>query len=57
METLQNGGVSSRALADQYGTPLYAYDENKIKRKTKAAAKNFASNKFDAKLAFTRRKK
>ena len=52
METLQIGGVSSRTLADQYGTPLYVYDENKIKQQASAAAKNFASDKFDTEVVY-----
>lgn len=38
METLQIGGVSSRVLADRYGTPLYVYDENKIRYQAMTAA-------------------
>ena len=30
METLRIGGVDCRSLADEFGTPLYVYDEAKI---------------------------
>lgn len=52
METLQIGGVSSRTLADRYGTPLYVYDENKIKQQASAAAENFVSDKFDTEVVY-----
>ena len=37
METLQIGGVSARQLADDFGTPLYVYDEDKIIAQAKDA--------------------
>lgn len=52
METLQIGGVSSRALADQYGTPLYVYDENKIQKQAAAAMANFRSKQFDTEVVY-----
>lgn len=52
METLQIGGVSSRALADEYGTPLYVYDENKIRQQATEAANNFVSDKFDTEVVY-----
>lgn len=52
METLQIGGVSSRVLADQYGTPLYVYDENKIRHQAMTAAENFVSEKFDTEVVY-----
>lgn len=52
MNTLQIGGVSSRSLADQYGTPLYVYDENKIRQQAADATSNFVSNQFDTEVVY-----
>lgn len=52
METLQIGGVSCPKLAEQFGTPLYVYDESKIINQAKAAVSNFASDKFDTEVVY-----
>ncbi len=52
MENLQIGGVSCRSLADEFGTPLYVYDESKIISQAKAAVTNFASEKFDTQVVY-----
>lgn len=52
METLQIGGVSCRQLAEQFGTPLYAYDENKIIYQASSAVSNFASEMFDTEVVY-----
>lgn len=52
METLQIGGVSSRALAQQYGTPLYVYDENKIRQQARDAISSFRSNQFETEVVY-----
>lgn len=52
MENLQIGGVSCRSLADEFGTPLYVYDESKIISQAKAAVTNFASEKFVTQVVY-----
>ena len=52
METLQIGGVSCRKLADEFGTPLYIYDENKIISQAKDALEGFSSDKFDTEVVY-----
>lgn len=52
MGNLQIGGVSCRRLADEFGTPLYVYDESKIISQAKAAVTNFASKKFDTQVVY-----
>lgn len=52
MNTLQIGGVSSQSLADQYGTPLYVYDENKIRQQAADATANFVSEQFDTEVVY-----
>lgn len=52
METLQIGGVSCRSLADEFGTPLYVYDEAKIVSQAKDAMSAFASGKFDTEVVY-----
>lgn len=52
METLKIGGVDCRSLADQFGTPLYVYDEQKIISQAKSAAAGFSSEKFDTEVVY-----
>lgn len=52
METLQIGGVSARQLADDFGTPLYVYDEDKIIAQVKDAMENFSSDMFKTEVAY-----
>lgn len=52
METLQIGGVSARQLADDFGTPLYVYDEDKIIAQAKDAMENFSSDMFKTEVAY-----
>lgn len=52
METLQIGGVSSKMLAEEFGTPLYVYDENKIISQAKAAMEGFSSDMFDTEVVY-----
>ena len=52
METLQIGGVSCRALAEQFGTPLYVYDEAKLTEQARAAVSNFSSDEFDTEVVY-----
>ncbi|MFR4020468.1 MAG: diaminopimelate decarboxylase family protein [Clostridia bacterium] len=52
METLQIGGVSARQLADDFGTPLYVYDEDKIIAQAKDAMENFSSDMFETEVAY-----
>ncbi len=52
MNTLQIGGVSCRQLAQQFGTPLYIYDESKIISQAQAAVTNFASDRFATEVVY-----
>ena len=52
METLHIGGVSCRELADEFGTPLYIYDEPKIKQQAIDAVTNFSSELFDTEVVY-----
>ncbi len=52
MEVLKIGGVSCRQLAEEFGTPLYVYDESKITDQARAAVSNFKSDKFDTEVVY-----
>ena len=52
METLQIGGVGCRQLADEFGTPLYVYDETTIREQAKTAVSNFSSERFDTEVVY-----
>lgn len=52
MDILQIGGVSCRQLADEFGTPLYIYDETVIKNQAKAAISGFASDEFATEVVY-----
>jgi diaminopimelate decarboxylase len=52
MGTIQIGGVSSRQLAEEFGTPLYVYDENRIRHQASAALSNFTSGEFETEVAY-----
>lgn len=52
MENLQIGGVSCRQLADEFGTPLNVYDENKIRYQAETAVKGFSSDKFETEVVY-----
>ena len=52
MDTLQIGGVSCRKLADEFGTPLYIYDENKIISQAEDALREFSSEKFETEVVY-----
>lgn len=52
MEILQIGGVSCRKLADEFGTPLYVYDENKIRYQAETAVRGFISNQFETEVVY-----
>lgn len=52
MNTLQIGGVSCRKLADEFGTPLYIYDENKIISQAEDALREFSSEKFETEVVY-----
>ena len=43
METLQIGGVDCNQLAEEFGTPLYIYDETKIINQAEDAVSNFTA--------------
>lgn len=51
-EALEIGGVGCRELAEQYGTPLYVYDEGKIRSQARSAAENFISERFDTEVVY-----
>ena len=52
MEILQIGGVSCRQLADEFGTPLNVYDENKIRYQAETAVRGFYSEKFETEVVY-----
>lgn len=52
MDILQIGGVSSRQLADEFGTPLYIYDETIIKKQAQDAISGFSSEEFETEVAY-----
>ena len=52
MTELTIGGMSCRQMAEEYGTPLYIYDEEQIIDQAKSALKNFKSNMFETEVAF-----
>ncbi|WP_226579497.1 diaminopimelate decarboxylase [Halobacillus litoralis] len=49
---LMIGGVSANELADQYGTPLYVYDVEKIRTNARAFVRTFAENNVPAQVAY-----
>lgn len=52
MEILQIGGVSCRKLADEFGTPLNVYDENKIRYQARTAVAGFVSEQFETEVVY-----
>ena len=52
MSVLKIGGMSCRQLAEQFGTPLCVYDEEKILSQARAAVENFRSDMFDTEVAY-----
>ena len=52
MSELQIGGISCRQLAEEYGTPLYIYDEARIINQAQSALDNFKSDMFETEVAF-----
>lgn len=46
------GGISAEELAQQYHTPLYVYDENKLTDKMDAFVQLFKSNRFDCEVLY-----
>ena len=52
MGDLTIGGVSCRQMAEEYGTPLYIYDEGHIRGQAQAALDNFQSDMFETEVAF-----
>lgn len=52
MGALKIGGMSCRDLAEEYGTPLYIYDEQYIIDQAQAAMDNFKSEMFETEVAF-----
>lgn len=52
MGEMKIGGVSCRELANEYGTPLYIYDEDKIISQAESAVENFRSDVFDTEVVY-----
>ena len=52
MDNVQIGGVGIRELAEEFGTPLYVYDETMIKSRMKEAVEAFSSDAFDTRIAY-----
>lgn len=55
--TVENGelnisGVGVSELKDQYGTPLYVYDENMLVNQCRTFINNFRSSRFDTEVLF-----
>ncbi|MGP4060145.1 diaminopimelate decarboxylase [Halobacillus sp. H74] len=49
---LMIGQVSAKELADHYGTPLYVYDVEKIRKKARAFVRTFHENDVPAQVAY-----
>lgn len=52
MSELMIGGMSCRQMAEEYGTPLYIYDEERIRAQAQSALDNFRSDMFETEVAF-----
>jgi len=52
MEFLQIGGVSCQELISEFGTPLYVYDETKIKSQAESAVRGFRSDRFETEVVY-----
>lgn len=52
MEFLQIGGVNCQDLVSEFGTPLYVYDEAKIKSQATSAMRGFSSDKFETEVVY-----
>lgn len=52
MENLKIGGVDCRRLAEEFGTPLYVYDEARISQQAASAVSSFSSDKFDTEVVY-----
>lgn len=52
MSELKIGGISCRKLAEEFGTPLYIYDEEYIRNQAQSALDNFKSDMFETEVAF-----
>ncbi len=50
--TLYIGGVSTKKLAEQYGTPLYIYDQDSIEKRIEAFKTNFRSEQFATQIVY-----
>ncbi|MGP4076961.1 diaminopimelate decarboxylase [Halobacillus sp. K22] len=46
------GGISAKELADQYGTPLYVYDVDKIRANARAFVRTFKDYGIPAQVAY-----
>ncbi len=49
---IEIGGVQAVQLAEQYGTPLYAYDENMMRTRLKEFTESFRSELFDTEVIY-----
>lgn len=52
MEFLQIGGVNCQDLVSEFGTPLYVYDESKIKSQATSAMRGFSSDQFETEVVY-----
>ncbi|MFV0559822.1 MAG: diaminopimelate decarboxylase [Enterococcus sp.] len=52
MTELELGGIPASALANEYGTPLYVYDEEQIIETLKKFKSNFYSEKFATQILY-----
>lgn len=52
MTELAIGGIPARTLAEEYQTPLYVYDEDKLKNGMKGFKQGFTSHHFDTKILY-----
>lgn len=52
MTELIIGGVTASTLAEKYKTPLYVYDEEKMRQTMLSFKRGFVSKRFDTKVLY-----
>lgn len=50
------GGIAAKDLADQYGTPLYVYDVDKMRANARAFVNTFKDYDIPAQVAYAVRR-
>lgn len=52
MDSVQIGGAGCLELVEEFGTPLYVYDENLIRKQIREAVGSFSSDRFKTKVVY-----